>query len=284
MAASPRLESLRLDGPFPEIELGYVEWGNEASEHIVVCVHGLTRNARDFDTLAASLADGGARVIAIDVAGRGRSSRLADPNLYNPPSYAAHIAVFCARLGLAHIDWVGTSMGGIVGMLIAANPASNIRRLVLNDVGPFIDKDALAQIASYVGLALKFDSLEALEAHLRKIHAPFGTLTDAQWRHLATHSARQDADGWRLSYDPAIRVPYAGRAAGDVDMWALWQQIRCPTFALRGAESRILSAATATRMAEIGPKAAVVTLPGIGHAPSLMDPAQIGIIKHWLGI
>jgi pimeloyl-ACP methyl ester carboxylesterase len=232
--------------------------------------------------LAAALAEAGARVIAVDVPGRGRSSRLPDPNLYTPPSYALYLAAFCAKLGLARIDWVGTSMGGIIGMMLAANPATSIARLVLNDVGPFIDKGALDQIASYVGLDLRFDTLDELERHLRTIHAGFGALSDAQWRHMATHGARQDADGWRLSYDPAIRTPYAGRAAADVDMWPLWEQIRCPTFVLRGGESRILTAETARRMAETGPRAVVRTLPGIGHAPGLMDPEQVRIVKDFL--
>jgi pimeloyl-ACP methyl ester carboxylesterase len=201
-----------------------------------------------------------------------------------PPSYAVYLAAFCAKFGLDRIDWIGTSMGGIVGMLVAAMPQNPIQRLILNDVGPFIDKAALEQIASYVGLDLRFDTLDDLERHLRTIHAGFGQLTDAQWHHMAAHSARQDADGWRLSYDPMIRVPYAGRAADDVDMWALWEQIRCPTFVLRGGDSRILTAATAQRMADTGPRATVHTLPGIGHAPGLMEAEQVRIITKWLGV
>jgi pimeloyl-ACP methyl ester carboxylesterase len=281
---SPRLASLALDAPLAGVDVAYLDWGDPRASRTVLCVHGLTRNARDFDVLAAALADAGLRVVAVDVPGRGRSSWLADPNLYTPPSYAVYLAAFCVKLGLARIDWVGTSMGGIVGMILAANPATNIDRLVLNDVGPFIDKAALDQIASYVGLDLRFDTLDDLERHLRRIHAGFGQLTDAQWRHMAMHSARQDADGWRLSYDPAIRVPYAGRAATDVDMWALWEQIRRPSFVLRGGDSRILTAETARRMTETGPRAAVQTLVGIGHAPGLMDAEQIRIIMKWLGV
>ena len=284
MPAPHRFGAVSLDGPFPGIELAYVEWGEARAGRTVLCVHGLTRNSRDFDTLATALADAGARVIAVDVPGRGRSSRLADPNLYNNATYAAQIAAFCLKLGLVRIDWVGTSMGGIIGMMLAANPVTNVTRLVLNDAGPFIDKDAIAQIAAYVGLDLRFDSFAELERHLRIIHAGFGALTDDQWRHMATHSARRDADGWRLSYDPAIRVPYAGRASGDVDLWPLWERIRCPTFVLRGGESRILSAATAARMAETGPRAVVETLPGIGHAPGLMNAGQIEIVRRWLGL
>ena len=281
---SPNLATVRLDAPFEGVEIAYAEWGDVRAPRTILCVHGLTRNARDFDVLSEALANAGARVIAVDVPGRGRSAWLSDPNLYTPPSYAVYLAAFSAKLGLARIDWVGTSMGGMIGMILAANPNTNIARLVLNDVGPFIDKGALEQIASYVGLDLRFDTLEALERHLRSIHAGFGQLTDAQWRHMATYSARQDADGWRLSYDPAIRVPYAGRAAEDVDMWALWEQIRCPTFVLRGGESRILTAATAQLMAETGPRARVRTLSGIGHAPGLMDPRQVRIVKEFLAL
>jgi pimeloyl-ACP methyl ester carboxylesterase len=284
MPVAPKLASIPLDKPFAGTELAYTEWGESAAPRTVLCVHGLTRNSRDFDALAAALAEAGARVIAVDVAGRGRSSRLADPTLYTPATYAAQLAKFCLTLNLSRVDWVGTSMGGIIGMMLAAHPATNIARLVLNDVGPYIERAALEQIASYVGLELRFDTLTDLERHLRTIHAGFGALTDEQWRHMAEHSARRDGDGWRLSYDPAIRVPYAGRAAQDVEIWALWNKIACPTFVLRGGDSRILTAATAARMAETGPRATVETLAGIGHAPALMDPRQIAIVRRWLGL
>jgi pimeloyl-ACP methyl ester carboxylesterase len=278
-----RLASARLDGDSEGVELGYVDWGNPAAARTVVCVHGLTRNSRDFDVLAEALADLGARVIAIDMVGRGRSSRLTDPKGYTVGNYAVHVARFLALLRLNGIDWVGTSMGGLIGMTLAARDESPIKRLVLNDVGPLVPKSALADIRAYLGLDLKFATLDELEQHLRVIHAGFGPLTDDQWRHLAHHSARE-ADGvWRLSYDPAIRIPYAQSADADLDLWQAWEKIACPTLVLRGAESPILSADTVERMRVSGPRAEVATFAGVGHAPALMAEDQIAAVAHWLG-
>jgi pimeloyl-ACP methyl ester carboxylesterase len=273
----PKLASLRLDD---QIELAYVEWG--AGERTVLCIHGLTRNARDFDVLGASLAARKHRVIALDMVGRGRSSWLADPRGYNVLNYASQIGRFCAALGVSEVDWVGTSMGGMIGMTVACQPLTTIRRLVLNDIGPFIDKTALQMIAFYVGVTPKLDSFEAAERYLRQIHAGFGPLTDEQWRHLAEHSTRRDGEVWRLHYDPAIKIMQAEGAQSDVDLWALWDKIACPTLVLRGEESRILSEDTAKRMTETGPRPAVVTFAGVGHAPGLMDPAQIATIARFL--
>jgi pimeloyl-ACP methyl ester carboxylesterase len=274
---TPRLASLRLDD---QIELAYVEWG--AGERVVLCIHGLTRNARDFDVLAAALAKSGRRVIALDMVGRGRSSWLVDPHGYNVLNSASHIGRFCAALGLSKVDWIGTSMGGMIGMTMASQPPTIIQRLVLNDIGPFIDKAALQMIAFYVGVTPKLESFEAAERYLRQIHAGFGPLSDEQWRHLAEHSTRRDGEAWRLHYDPAIKVMQAEGAQNDVDLWVLWDKIVCPILVLRGETSRILGADTATRMTETGPRPAVVTFAGVGHAPALMDPAQIETIARFL--
>jgi pimeloyl-ACP methyl ester carboxylesterase len=279
-----RLASARLDGADEGVELGYVDWGDPGAARTVVCVHGLTRNARDFDVLAQALAERGARVLAIDMVGRGRSSRLTDPSGYTVGNYAIHVARFLALLGLGRVDWVGTSMGGLIGMIVAAGEQTPIARLVLNDVGPFVPKSALADIRAYLGLDLAFASFDALERHLRAIHAGFGPLADDQWRHLARHSARE-ADGvWRLSYDPLIRVPYAETAAEDIELWETWDKIACPTLVLRGADSPILSAATAERMRASGPNAELASFAGIGHAPSLMVGDQIETVVRWLGL
>ena len=179
-----------------------------------------------------ALADKGARVIALNMVGRGTSSWLADPMGYVVPNYVGHVLQFLKEQRLDSVDWVGTSMGGLIGMLIAAAENNPIRRLVLNDIGPFISQAALAQLKTYVGRDPHFASLEEAEAYLREIHAGFGPLTDAQWRHLASHSVREADGGLRLHYDPAIKVPYAQMADADVDLWALWEKIRCPTFLL----------------------------------------------------
>lgn len=277
-----REATLRLDGEFAGVELGYVEWGDPASPDIAVCVHGLTRNARDFDRLAEALAADGRRVLCVDVAGRGRSSWLIDPKGYDVAVYARHLLAFCEQLGLAGVDWIGTSMGGLIGMQAATAERTPIRRLVINDVGPFIAKAATAPIRLYLGLDLVFRTIEDLEQHLRQIHAPFGPLTDAEWRHLAEHSARRTPDGIRLHYDPAIREAFVASAPADVDLWDLWERIRCPVLVLRGGDSTLLDSLTAERMTRRGPCATLVVFPGIGHAPALMARDQIGIVRGWL--
>lgn len=261
--------------------LAYVEWGADQGLPPVLCVHGLTRNGRDFDDLAQVLAGAGRRVVCPDVVGRGRSDRLANPALYGYPQYLGDATALIARLDEPVIDWVGTSMGGLIGMMLAAQPNTPIRRLVLNDVGPFIPKAALERIGSYVGLDPVFADIAALEAHLRRVHAPFGPLTDAQWAHLARHSARKRPDGTLgLAYDPGISAAFTG-ALNDVDLWALWGLIRCPILVIRGTESDLLTVETAERMAA-RPGTTLLTIPGCGHAPALMDPAQTGPIRDWL--
>lgn len=276
-----KLETIALDGAYSGIELGYVDWGGP-THRTVVCVHGLTRNARDFDALAQALAARGLRVIAVDVVGRGRSSWLGDPKDYVVPNYVGHFSRFLALLGLERVDWVGTSMGGIIGMGLAAAEASPIARLVLNDVGPFVPREALMQIQTYLGLDLVFASLEEVERHLRTVHAGFGRLEDREWRHLAEHGSLRKEEGWRLRYDPAIRIPYAELTAADIDLWALWDRISAPTLVLRGAESTLLTEETAEDMRRRGPKARLVTIPGAGHAPALMAADQIEAVASWL--
>ncbi|MCI0428924.1 MAG: alpha/beta hydrolase [Rhodospirillales bacterium] len=277
-----RLERLRLDDPFAGVELGYVDWGEPTADRVVVCVHGLTRNSRDFDALALALVRRGMRVLAVDVAGRGRSSWLSEPQDYTVPNYIGHLSRFLALLGLRRVDWIGTSMGGIIGMGLAAGEESPIGRLVLNDIGPFVPREALLQIQTYLGLDLVFASLEDVEEHLRTVHAGFGRLEDAHWRHLAEHGSRRQPEGWRLHYDPAIRVPYAELTESDIDLWEAWDRITCPTLVLRGAESLLLTPETAAEMQQRGPKATVITIPEAGHAPALMTPDQIETIALWL--
>lgn len=278
-----QLLSIPLDGPHAGVTLGVVAWGAAEAPRTVVCVHGLTRNARDFDALARDLAARGARVLAIDVVGRGRSSWLADKRAYTVPTYAAQIARLLELLGLEAVDWVGTSMGGLIGMALAAAPNSRIRRLVLNDVGPFVPRAALETIRGYVGRDPLFASLEEAEAYLRRIHASFGRLSDAQWRHLAEQSVRATADGLRLRYDPGIRIPYEGQAAADIELWPLWEAIAAPTLVLRGALSTLLLEETARAMLRRGPECEILTFPGCGHAPALVEPTQIEPVAAWLG-
>jgi pimeloyl-ACP methyl ester carboxylesterase len=262
--------------------LHYLEWGDPECVDTLVCVHGLTRNARDFDTAARQVAKTH-RVVSVDVVGRGRSDRLVHPEDYAYPVYLQDMATLIGRLAVQQVDWLGTSMGGIIGMLLAAQPGSPIRSLVLNDVGAFIPAQALARINAYLSQTFVFDSLDAVTAHLRLIHAPFGPLSDQQWSEMARHSSTVDADGqYRLNYDPAIATPLAKAPLEDVDLWSVWEAIRCPTLVLRGAESDVLQADTAQAMAETGPGADVLSFPGIGHAPALLEGAQVQPLHQWL--
>ena len=267
------------------IELGWLEHGDPDAPQTILCIHGLTRNAHDFDMLAERLARR-ARVIAVDMVGRGRSSWLDDPRGYAVPNYACDILTLLDTLGIDEVDWIGTSMGGLIGMAVAGmedrGVARRVRRLVLNDVGPFVPKNALSAIADYLGFDLRFATLEELEAHLRAIHAGFGPLTDDQWRHLALHGGRRDGTQWRLHYDPAIRIPFAESAAEDVDSWPFYDRVTCPTLVLRGARSPLLGAATAEEMSRRGPKAKILTFDGIGHAPALMAADQIEAVSRYL--
>lgn len=260
----------------------YTEWGDPDNPRVLICVHGLTRNSRDFDEFARSLASD-YRVLCPDIVGRGRSDWLSDKADYAYPQYLADMAVLIARSGAATIDWLGTSMGGLIGMLLAAQPRSPIRRLIVNDVGPFIPRTALERIASYVGQAPDFPDLNAMEAYVRTVAAPFGPLTDRQWRHLTTHAARQRPDGrFEFAYDPGIAQAFREAGQEDVDLWPIWERLDLPVLILRGAESDLLRHADALSMTQRGPQAELIEFPGIGHAPVLMDPEQIDPVRRWL--
>jgi pimeloyl-ACP methyl ester carboxylesterase len=181
------------------------------------------------------------------------------------------------------IYWVGTSMGGVIGMLLASRPKSPVEKLVLNDVGTVIPKAALERIGAYVGQDPRFKSLEELEAMIRIVCAPFGPLTDAQWRHLTGSGARQHEDGsWGMSYDPGIATPFRKGPLADVDLWQFWDTIDCPTLLLRGAQSDLLLKENADAMTQRGPKPRLVEFAGIGHAPMLMAPDQIQVVRDFL--
>jgi pimeloyl-ACP methyl ester carboxylesterase len=281
----------------------YVEWGDPAAERVVICAHGLTRNGRDFDALAQALLPD-FRVVCPDVVGRGKSDWLPAKEDYAYPQYCADMVNLIARVtanpapgGLlgrlaramgsgnrkpTRIYWVGTSMGGIIGMLLASRPNCQIMKLVLNDVGTVIPRAALERIAQYVGKDPRFKTFDELEAMMRLVLAPFGALTDAQWRHLTETAAKQHDDGsWGLRYDPGIGVPFRGPFA-DVDLWQYWDTISCPALLLRGAQSDLLLKDTAVAMTRRGPKPKLVEFDGIGHAPALMADDQIKVVREFL--
>jgi pimeloyl-ACP methyl ester carboxylesterase len=263
--------------------MAYTEWGARDNPDVVVCVHGLTRNGRDFDELAAALAPR-YRVVCPDVVGRGHSDWLKDTASYDFPLYVADMVTLIARLDVATVRWVGTSMGGIIGMALAGLDKSPVRQLVLNDVGPLIPAASLARIGEYLGIPTKFPSLEAADAFLRMIAAPFGKLSDVQWRHLTETSVKQTPDGsWTMRYDPAIADNFKKSANGeDVNLWPMYDAISCPTLISRGADSDLLTHDTASEMATRGPKARLVEFAGVGHAPMFMNDEQIGAVSAFL--
>lgn len=260
--------------------LRWWEWGPPDGAP-VVCVHGLTRSGRDFDALARALAATGRRVLCPDLPGRGASDWLPDGMLYQPPVYVAALSYLLARLD-GPVDWVGTSLGGICGMGIAATPGHPIRRMVLNDIGAFVPLAAIARIRDYMTPKPVFRDIPALEAHLREVHAPFGSLTDTEWRHLAETSSRPVEGGVALHYDPAIGAPIRSQQPQALDMQALWEKVTIPVLLIRGAQSDLLPADTASAMAE-GAHVQFAEIGGAGHAPALMDPAQIALVAEFLG-
>ncbi|MBI3044047.1 MAG: alpha/beta hydrolase [Betaproteobacteria bacterium] len=266
--------------------LHYLDWGSPDAGRIVICAHGLTRNCRDFDVLAQALLPD-FRVVCPDFAGRGKSDWLEAKEDYAYPQYCADMAALIARVTAGDkprtIYWVGTSMGGIIGMLLASRAGSPIRKLVLNDVGTIIPRAAQERIAAYVGKTPRFGSFEELEAMVRVVLAPFGPLTDAQWRHLAVTGAKQHEDGsWGLCHDPGIGIPFQKGPLADVDLWKFWDTVACPTLLLRGAQSDLLSKDTALAMTRRGPKADLIEFEGIGHAPALMAEDQVTAVRAFL--
>ena len=282
-AQQPRLHRVQCASPAGLHRMAYAEWGDPANPRVLVCVHGLTRVGRDFDFLAQQLSRH-YRVVCPDVVGRGRSDWLRDPSAYGVPQYVGDMVTLIARLDVDRVHWFGTSMGGLIGMALAALPDTPIDRMVLNDVGPVVTATSLRRIAEYVGKAPKFASLDEAERYIRTVSAPFGALTDAQWRHLTVHVTRPvDGGGFEMGYDPGIGKPVQTMMfLGDIELWNLYDAIRCPTLCVRGAESDLLTHDTLMQMTQRGPKARTLEFPGVGHAPMFMDLAHVAPIEQFL--
>ena len=283
MSAAPRRRSVQCATPRGLHRIAYLEWGDPRNARVLVCVHGLSRCARDFDALAAALSDR-YRVVCPDMAGRGDSGWLADPMRYVVPQYVSDMVTLVARLDVETLHWVGTSMGGLVGMALAALNDSPVSKLVLNDSGPVVTRASLERIASYFGLAPTFPDLESAEQYVRAVSAPFGPHSDAEWRFLTEVVVRRNADGsYRMHYDPRIGEPFrAHMPENDLELWPIYEAVRCPTLVVRGALSDLLTRDTCDRMATCGPKAKVIEVEGVGHAPTLMHADQIGIVRGFL--
>jgi len=273
----PRTRRFQSLSPHGFHRVVYYEWGAPDNDDVVICVHGIGRNGRDFDVLGEALAPTH-RVLAVDMPGRGQSEWLREPMDYVTPVYLTTLTALIARSGAENVSWVGTSMGGILGMVSAAQPETPVQRLVVNDVGPTIEPAALQRIAQYFGTDPTFASYDEIAAYVRTISAPFGPLTDAQWDHVVRTNVRRRDDGrWVIGYDPRIAIPFRAQTAAP-DLWPLWDAIRCPTLVLRGAQSDLLSHATAQAMAARGPRARVAEIPHVGHAPMLLSAEQVAIV------
>jgi pimeloyl-ACP methyl ester carboxylesterase len=266
--------------------MAYWEWGDPANPRVLLCAHGLARQGRDFDTLARAMVDH-YRVVCPDVVGRGQSDWLPDPAGYVVPAYVADMVTLLARLNATQLDWVGTSMGGLIGMGLASLPGAPVRRLVLNDVGPAIRFEAIARIGQYLGAPVRWKTLDEAADYLWSVSQSFGPHTREQWLALTVPQLKADGDGFKPHYDPAIAVPFRAvtpevNAAGTAQLWKAYDSLRCETLLLRGAESDLLARETAVEMTQRGPRAQLREFEGVGHAPTLVQPDQVQAVRSFL--
>jgi pimeloyl-ACP methyl ester carboxylesterase len=271
--------------------MSYKEWGDAANPNVLVCVHGVTRVGDDFDAMARALA-GDYRVICPDIVGRGRSDWLKNPQLYRIPQYVSDIVTLLARVlpegERQSVDWFGTSMGGLIGLGLASLPGNPVRKLVLNDIGPVLAPIAMQRIGDYIGQDLRFDTFEDGAKFIRDVSLSFGQHTEAEWHKLCSDVLRQDKDGnWVRHYDMGLATPFrsATPESADADqamLWAAYDAIKCPTLLVRGADSDLLSPETAAEMTRRGPKAMLVEIANVGHAPTFIHEDQIAIARKFL--
>lgn len=273
--------------------MAYREWGEPDNPRVLVCVHGLTRVSNDFDALARSICKQ-VRVVCPDVVGRGRSGRLANPALYQVPQYVSDMVTLLARVlkpeAVQTVEWLGTSMGGLIGMGLASMPGSPVSRMILNDIGPKLDRPAMLRIADYLGKEMRFATFDDALRHVKEISQTFGPHSDEEWRKLASDVLYQAEDGqWLRNYDPALAVPFGAITEQSVEygqaaLWAAYDAIACPVLVVRGAESDLLSRETALEMTQRGPKAQLIELPGVGHAPMFQHDDQIALVQQFLDL
>ena len=288
----PRLDHVLCLDPTGLHRMAYWEWGDPDNPRVLVCVHGLSRQGRDFDVLARAM-QGEWRVVCPDVVGRGRSDRLRQPSGYQLPTYLADMVTLLARLSAERLAWVGTSMGGLIGMGLAGLEGSPIERLVLNDVGPVVEAAALQRIGGYLGVPARWPTVEAAADALQRISESFGPHTREQWLALsepmlrAVEAEGDHPAGYELHYDPAIALAFRAMtpemaAAGQAVLWQRYDAIRCPVLLLRGAESDLLTRETARAMTERGPRARLHEFAGCGHAPTLVQPDHVAVVREFL--
>jgi pimeloyl-ACP methyl ester carboxylesterase len=279
----PNYMNFRLLQKVESHSLNYVEFGDKNNNEVLICSHALLRNCRDFDKVARTLSNK-FRIIAFDVAGRGKSDWLNDAACYNHDTYVQDAILLLKELDIKKVHWLGTSMGGLIGMVIAALHGNMIHSLILNDVGPFVPGKAMAKILKYVPLAPAFTNLDEVKKHFKKIYANFGIDEEEDWDHLTHNSVTRYNDGlYRMSYDPAIAINFNVNKeyVEDIDLWPLWHMIQCPVFVIRGEESEILNRSTLEAMAR-KKNVEFCEISAVGHAPSLTTTEQINLIDNWL--
>jgi pimeloyl-ACP methyl ester carboxylesterase len=268
-------------------KVAYKEWGDPQNPRVLVCAHGVTRVSDDFDKLAQALCHE-YRVICPDIVGRGRSDRLRDPQYYQVAQYVGDMVTLLARVNADTVHWFGTSMGGLIGMGLASMKDSPIRKLILNDVGPALNAAAIKRIGEYIGQEVRFATFEEAARYIKDISLPFGPHSDDEWRKMAADVLRQDADGqWIKHYDLGLAMPFKtatpeGTKQAETMLWMAYDAISCPTLLVRGAESDLLTRDAAQEMTTRGPKARLVEIAGVGHAPTFMHEDQIAIAKQFL--
>lgn len=306
--SSPRLEAIECVSPAGLHRMAYWEWGERDNPDVVLCVHGLTRTGRDFDVLAKALSTR-YRVVCPDVVGRGLSDRLSQPLFYAVPQYTSDMVTLIGRLQAHRLSWVGTSMGGLIGLAYAgliatartvvskplparvtqALPQTGLRldRLVLNDVGPHIEPASLVRIGQYVAEAVSFDSFDLAVAYVRQTAASFGPHTAEQWAALTRHTYIEQNGKWVKHYDLALAEPFKAMtpeaaAQGEAILWAAFDSLICPTLIVRGNDSDLLSEQTLLQMLSRNGNAQTFRVAGVGHAPTLMADDQVHYVQKFL--
>lgn len=286
-ADEPRLQRVQCLNSQGMHRVAYWEWGDPSNPRVLVCVHGLTRQGRDFDVLARAMSDR-YRVVCPDIVGRGHSDWLPQPMEYVVPRYVADMVTVLAHVDAASVHWVGTSMGGLIGMGLASLPGNPVERLVINDIGPVIEPEALARIGAYVGMTRQWSSLDEAADFMWTNSSGFGPHTREQWLALTRPMLRPlESGGWGSHYDPAIAQPFRmltpeAAAIGADALWKAYDAITCPTLLLRGAESDLLSAGTALKMTLRGPRPMLRQFKGVGHAPTLIADDQVHAVREFL--
>lgn len=261
----------------------YKEWGDSSNPNVLLCAHGLTRNSGDFDYLCRKMEDQ-YHIVCPDMPGRGQSDWLAKDE-YHYTVYIADAIALIARLGAKKIDWIGTSMGGLMGMILAAQPNTPIRKLVINDAGPAMSRETQISIGKYAGNDDRFNTFEEVVAYFKNLYSTWGKVSDEHWVNLARQSSRQLPDGiFSLAYDPAIVAPLKENldALQDVSVWPIYEAVQIPMLLLHGTESTILSSNLVEEMKQRNKNLEVIDFPGIGHAPSLTEESQVELIRTWL--